>query len=316
MNQDVIISVTQFPAAALFWHQYGLRVIPLVPETKIPCVLWNPWLGNLSAAKIRQYWLKHPNHEVGFIVGDSYIVFDADSPESIAALAAIEKAFGIASSLIVRTTHGQHHYYRLAPGTVAKADSHSTELHPERIDVKTGPTMVVLPPSKGKSIITSKVTTAGDLIEVGQNFIDAVFEHNGRKPPRVLEIRVQTDESTPGSCVCMPLLVALLDHLNADMGHDQWLRVLMGIFYAMRGGDDGFDLADTWSRRGRKYKGTREVRAKWNSFRIDHETPVRIGTLIWMVRDTGQPWPCTCHDLEEQFETCDTVVVQPDCKSK
>jgi hypothetical protein len=98
------------------------------------------------------YWAQHPSHEVGFIVGDDVIVFDADSPKSIAALALLEKTFDITPSLTVNTSKGQHHYYKRTPGTYAKSDSHNTEKHPERIDVKTGRALVILPPSTGKEV--------------------------------------------------------------------------------------------------------------------------------------------------------------------
>lgn len=47
---------------------------------------WDDWLENLTTEKINSHWAKNPDHEVGFIVGNDYIVFDADSPESLAKL--------------------------------------------------------------------------------------------------------------------------------------------------------------------------------------------------------------------------------------
>ena len=138
--------------AAKYWHTFGFAVIPIRPGTKLPAVRWDPWLAALSPETISAYWDKHPDHEVGFIVGDDIIVFDADSPESIAALALLEKTFDLSPCLTVNTSKGQHHYFKRAPGTYAKTDSHSTVEHPERIDVKTGRALVVLPPSTGKEV--------------------------------------------------------------------------------------------------------------------------------------------------------------------
>ena len=112
--------------AALFWFKYGLKVIPIIPDTKQTAVKWNKWLNGLSLKKIAEYWKKHPNHEVGFIVSEDIIVFDADSPESIVALAELEARFGVKPMLVVKTAKGEHHYYRRAKGTVAKSDAHST----------------------------------------------------------------------------------------------------------------------------------------------------------------------------------------------
>ncbi|MGR8998214.1 MAG: bifunctional DNA primase/polymerase [Gammaproteobacteria bacterium] len=83
------------------------------------------------------HWLKHPNQEISFIVGDEIIVFDTDSPEAIASLAQIEKAFDLTPNLVVKTTKGVHHYFRPAKGTFAKSDSHRSGKFPDRINGKT-----------------------------------------------------------------------------------------------------------------------------------------------------------------------------------
>ena len=148
-SSDIFLS---FLNAAIYWYTFGLAVIPIIPGTKLPAVKWDPWLAALSLETISAYWAQHPDHEVGFIVGDGVIVFDADSPESITALALLEKTFDISPNLTVNTSKGQHHYFQRASGTYAKSDSHSTEEHPERIDVKTGRALVILPPSTGKEV--------------------------------------------------------------------------------------------------------------------------------------------------------------------
>lgn len=143
---------TNFCRAALFWFDFGFDVIPIIPNTKQPALKWDPWLENLSHETIRQHWKKHPDHEVGFILGDGIIVYDADTPMAIGALQEIEEAFDISPNLVMRTLKGEHHYFKRAPGTYAKSDSHSSESHPERIDVKTGRALVILPPSTGKEV--------------------------------------------------------------------------------------------------------------------------------------------------------------------
>ena len=148
---------TDFLSAALCWYGYGFPVIPVIPGTKQTAVRWDLWLDNLSIAAIRSYWGKHPDHELGFIASDEFIVFDADTPQSVAALHLIEKTFDLAPSLIIETAKGQHHFFRRASGTYAKSDSHSTEKHPDRIDVKTGRALVVLPPSTGKTVLIDEV---------------------------------------------------------------------------------------------------------------------------------------------------------------
>ena len=148
---------TNHRSAAVCWYGFGLDVIPVLRGTKMTAVKWDPWLDNLGLESICNHWDTHPDHELGFIVGDDMIVFDADSPEAIAALAQIEEAFDITPNLIIQTTKGQHHFFRRAADTFCKSDSHSTEKHPARIDVKTGRALVVLPPSTGKTVLIGEV---------------------------------------------------------------------------------------------------------------------------------------------------------------
>ena len=151
---------TTFQQAALDWYKFGFAVIPLLPGKKITAVKWNPWLDELSEKTIIDYWTNHPDHELGFIVGEDFIVFDADTPEATSALASLEKTFGLEPNLTVTTTKGEHHYFRRRQGSYAKNDSHCSEKYPERIDVKTGRGMVILPPSSGKVICIEEAENA------------------------------------------------------------------------------------------------------------------------------------------------------------
>lgn len=290
--------------SALDWFKYGYRVIPLIPDFKQPATKWDGWLEGLSLPKITAYWLQHPKHELGFIVGDEHIVFDADSPESVAALVALEETHCIKSNLIIKTKKGVHHHFKRAAGTVAKSDSHCTTQHPERIDVKTGRAMVILPPSTGKSIAVNETQNANALTEVGQDFIDAVYRHNGRnaQSPTVQSASAVRHSATSENSHLG--LQALLAHIDADCGYDDWLRVLMGIFHYTRGSEDGFEIADNWSSGGSKYCGENAIRAKWNSFDPEHPRPVTIGTIISMV-DNGYEIYITA---EEQFENISDAV--------
>jgi hypothetical protein len=269
-----------YAAAALLWYERGLQVIPLIPGSKLPAVKWDPWIADLSPGKIATYWKQHPDHELGFIVGDDTVVLDADAPESVAALVAIEKAFNITSNMVIQTRRGQHHYFRLAPGTFAKTDSHGTADHPERLDVKAKRSMVVLPPSTGKAVLAITAGPGSQLIEVGQDFIDAVFLHNGRPLPRpsVPTLRTAT-EPTTGK---LRLLQVILSHLDADCGYNDWTAVGMALSNETGGSDDGDTLYDAWSSTGKKYDGRKATAAKWASFRSDCEGGYTIGTLFMM----------------------------------
>lgn len=303
--------------AALFWYRVGFQVMPTAPNTKVPAVMWDPWLAGLSPEAIRSYWSKYPGHQLGFIVGVDTIVFDADSPASIAALADIEDAFNSVPKLVVKTAKGEHHYYRRGKGSRARSDAHSTEKHPERIDIKTGRALVILPPSTGKTVAIWKAGNASELSEASQDFIDAIFRHNGRTPVRPSVIALPSEISLPSSTRAentsqmLAWLTALVGHIDANIGYEDWIRVLMAIFRESGGSDEGLALADAWSSKGSNYKGRSEIEAKWRSFKADVENPITIGTIFKMVKDNGGDWMEICSATEPWSEPFETETIYP-----
>lgn len=77
-------------------------------------------------------------------------------------------------------------------------------------------------------------------------------------------------------------MASLLEHIDPDLHYNEWIRVLMVIFHETNGAEAGFELADAWSSNGYKYKGEKDVRAKWRYFKLDVAHPVRMGTLVRM----------------------------------
>ncbi len=77
-------------------------------------------------------------------------------------------------------------------------------------------------------------------------------------------------------------ITALLEHIDPDVHYNEWVRVLMVIFNETGGAEAGFELADAWSSNGYKYKGEKDIRAKWRGFKLDVANPVTMGTLVRM----------------------------------
>ena len=296
-----------FLDGAVYWFHFGFKVIPLQPKGKVTAVKWDGWLDGLSEEKIRGHWTQHPDHEVGFIVGDGYIVFDADTPESKVKLCKIEKAFDISPLLITKTKKGEHHFFRRPEEVFAKSDSHSTVEHPDRLDVKTGRALVVLAPSTGKEVDICEVDSAVELSEVSQDIVDAVARSNGRPEPRLQKPREYKAESVVLS-TDHKLLTEILNLISPDCGYEDWLQVLMAIYHETGGSDDGLNLADSWSSNGRSYKGRTEVESKWRSFKTDVENPVTIKTLIKKLDAQGIDWMGICSESLDAFEVCEDFV--------
>lgn len=289
--------VNKYIKSALNAKHFGFQVIPVCPGTKRTAVKWDDWFSDYSDEKLAAYWKKHPDHELGMIAGEGIIVFDADSNASINALYQLEIDFGIKPNFIINTSKGVHHYFKRAADTIAKSDGHCTTLFPDRIDIKTVRALVILPPSKGKSVGLIEAKNASDLTEVGQDFIDAINLHNGRNLPTASN-QLQTSKiikrpSTDGYLG----LTALLNQLDPGCGYLDWFRILAAIFHHTGGSDDGFAIANAWSSTSIKYKGEKEILAKWHSLDLDHPHAITIGSLIKMV-DNGY---AIFHAADEPF---------------
>ena len=291
---------------AVYFNDFGLSVIPLIPGEKRSVCQWYPWLADLSKGKVVSYWATNPTHELGFIVGPKLIVLDTDTPEAETALCNLEKKFHCEPSLVINTKHGTHHYFRHPPKVYAKCDAHSTSEFPNRIDIKTDRGLVVLPPSPGKSICKLEFPHADLLAEVTQEFIDAIFEHNGRPAPRAATPALIAAGETMHAPE--PEVRNVLAHISPDCGYQDWLQGLMGIFSATGGSKEGFALANEWSARGQKYKGVKEIEAKWKSFRLDCPAPVTMGSLVHMARESGAKVLSTI--TNDSFVPCDFEIVE------
>lgn len=103
---------------------------------------------------------------------------------------------------------------------------------------------------------------------------------------------------------------ALLNYVDPDCEYQAWLQILMAIFHESDGSEAGFKLADTWSKKGNKYKDEKELLVKWNSFKSASANPITIGTLIKMAKDNGANVNLIMSP-EDQFEECETLVIDP-----
>ena len=271
--------------ASLILYEAGFKIIPIIPGKKKPVCKHQPWLEELSVQTITNYWNLHPTHEIGCITGD-LLVLDADSNESIAQLHQLEEAFDVTPLLTVNTKKGVHHYHKLATDVFAKSDAHSSEAYPARIDIRTGSGLVIMPPSTNKEVNVCEISHVNELTKIGQDFIDAVFRHNGREAPRK-QIATPKPKKKPANLnQTLKELDALINHLDPNCGYGDWITPGMAIHYETDGSDEGLSIFDDWSRQGDDYPGYAEIEYKWKSFNSHKGAPVTKATLCKMVTET------------------------------
>ena len=147
------------------------------------------------------------------------------------------------------------------------------------------------------------------LTEASQEFIDAVFIHNGRSAPRP-PVKIPSPTPLPADMdQATARLAAMLQHIDPDCAYEDWLHVLMAIYHETGGSDVGLALTIAWSSKGDKYDGEDEIRAKWDSFGSFMGTPVTAGTIHKMLAAKGIDWIDVCHALEPQFDHCETETI-------
>src|SRR5690554_1822956 len=267
--------------AAHWWLDRGLKVIPICPKEKHPSVKWQKWLDNLGHDAITQHWQRRPQDELGAVLDDSLMVLDADAEKSVRGLYVLEQDHFCEPYLVVKTKRGEHHYFKRAAGTYAKTQSCDTKKQPEGIDVKTGRgetigrSIVVLPPSTGKEIALDEVDTMAELSEVDQDFIDAVFVHNGAEPPRPPEPKTQSECTRSAG---NGEVVEILSYIPADSGYDDWSTVIRGLSNKFGGSDEGLETLAEWSSQAPDADTFEELEYKWRSY----------------VPDGGTTWASVC----------------------
>jgi hypothetical protein len=127
--------------------------------------------------------------------------------------------------------------------------------------------------------------------------------------PKQIEKAALPHPSSQSQSEPIARLEALLKHIDPDCGYEDWLHVLMATYHETDGCEEGFQLADAWSSQGKTYKGSREIRVKWDSFKSYQGKPITIATLVKMAKDNGADLSKVYPGLSEQFDRCDTEVV-------
>ena len=100
-------------------------------------------------------------------------------------------------------------------------------------------------------------------------------------------------------------LKILTDKLDPDIGYDEWYRIGMALYYETGGSEEGLNIYDAWSSKGTKYSGTKEIRAKWSSFKSGSSKPITVGTIHKLLADQN------IHYCEDDFIECDYEIIEP-----
>ncbi|WP_219064080.1 bifunctional DNA primase/polymerase [Pseudomonas sp. UMAB-08] len=182
---DVTDTLSDTAIVAIEWLQFGLKVVPILPQTLQPALPLEPWLAGLSADTITQHWLHNPSHELACIACDRLLVVVTDGDESEKGLSVIEQQYGAAPMLIIKSHGSHHHYFRVVQDTSLTIETPSPAC-PYPIGLKIHGDLIVLPPSTDTEVLSSYAPSLDQLMQVDQAFIDALLNHN-RALPKALD---------------------------------------------------------------------------------------------------------------------------------
>ncbi len=322
---------TSLREAALKWFSLGYLPLPISKGEKKPSVIPKKWLSNLSEHSINRHWTDYPSDDIGLHCSNGLVALDSDSPESLAPMIALEEKHGIKPLISVKTKKGTHHYFKLGEGVRLQQKGSSTELNPERIDIRSENSYIIAPPSTDKFLVSESICPLENLEVITQEFADALVRHNGGTPESIERqvLHTSAESSLDEPCLAknppakpvikeddsfkIASLRAMLYQIDPDEGYDVWIKAMATIHHATNGSDEGLVLVDEWSSQGSLYKGTREVEYKWESFAGYSGAPLTEATLSMMLKERGvdslELKAQVMEDLEP-FEVCATEIIK------
>jgi len=112
------------------------------------------------------------------------------------------------------------------------------------------------------------------LVEVSQNFVDAVVKHNGGNKavatsPAKLKLGKKVSKSAivPVADRKPDLAKKILSHIDPDVGYGDWFIVAAAVHHEFAGSEEGLEVFDQWSQKGTKYNSRNEIESMWRSLK-------------------------------------------------
>lgn len=98
--------------AALVYAGYGWPVFPLRAGTKTPATRHGFKDATVDLERIRAWWTRHPDHNIGLPTGHAFDVIDVDVPEGIAAMQDLLAGKGEIHGHVATSSGGAHYYVK------------------------------------------------------------------------------------------------------------------------------------------------------------------------------------------------------------
>jgi hypothetical protein len=115
MRREELSLKPPFLKAALDATRAKFRVFPVAPTSKVPAI--KDWQANATsnAKTVKRLWRLHPNANIGIVTGGQagLFVLDVEGEKGRDSLQALKQKFGpLPRTVVTRTPHGRHYYFR------------------------------------------------------------------------------------------------------------------------------------------------------------------------------------------------------------
>lgn len=264
---------TKMKDAALYYASVGLPVFPLNPGDKRPATGNGFKAATTDIDRIQGWWESNPDFNIGMPAEAIGVIIDVDPRNGgNESLLKFREQYGLPDTIIVETGGDGLHYWYTTPQPITKV---KLEGYPG-IDVQGVGSYVVVPPSIHSSGKAYAFAAGHELGCVKPVAAPAGLIAESKRLESEKERRVkQSDPSTAGPLTHADMQELRRDLLRLDprMHNDDWISI--GMAMHSTGWAGMFELWDEWSsgemhpylKTELNYPGTRELRARWNSFR-------------------------------------------------
>jgi len=216
-------------------------------------------------AQIRRWFNGAEPRNIGILMGaaSGLVALDCDSEEAHE----YATTLGLPDTLSVETGRGKHFLYKHPGVRIRSGDKILKKVAPDLpLDVKGDDGYIVAPPSfhmSGKRYMWANDCAIAPLPQ----WVVDLRRERGMALPDVSHINL--DETD------LDKAAEALKRIHPDASYDDWIAVGMALHST--GDPQAFQIWDEWSARGSKYKGTKEIKTRWQSFKSEGIT---LGTIF------------------------------------
>lgn len=260
--------------AALLWRSRGFTVLPILPDGKKPALRWGDFTENQTDERVRDHWIKHPDHLVA-VRADGLFIIDCDDEQAEASYRSMVAPFGPAPFCTMRTARGHHYYYALpsdAPRVASRGDS-----APGYIDIKTGKSYVVV---TGPGREELSYTPERSAISAEQIALAYACNNESWPFPMAAPRQRVAWEGEPSKLLELQLMLQHID--AAELGYMDYLSVVAGVHQEFGGADEALDMLLDWS------ADPDETAYKWDTFTVGRPAgTVTLATVAKLAQARG-----------------------------